>query len=178
MAPGCQFRGSPVVVAFVGTRLATLGALLVTLFLAPPFAEAANVSPECRSSSQTSAGDQYCERFPTADGEDDIGAAHRLETTLPRVVVNRLERSGRAGRILLALPAPPGVDDRAENGRAGVGDVRASEGSPPRARPGRTLEGVAISLKQLPLSGGFRWMMLFTTLGLFGIAWLGARRNF
>jgi hypothetical protein len=78
---------------------------LVAFLLVPARALAAKSG--CRGASGSAAIEQYCETLSTAAGGVDVTqkAARPLAQTLPKRVVARLQRSGKLGQLLLALPS-------------------------------------------------------------------------
>jgi hypothetical protein len=152
--------------------------MLLALLSWPPGADAANLPTECRLPPVTSAGDQYCERLPGPNGAGKETAVtapvRRLEDTLSSALVQRLERAGELGRMLLALPAPPHRAARPPS-VAGEPSGALAPAAPP---PGRPLDVAGETRQNVAWSGAFRWAMLFTTLGLFAAAWLSAKRSY
>jgi hypothetical protein len=147
---------------------------LGSLLLVPSSAAAQRCSGE-----GLAAIDQYCETVPGVTGKQTVvGQDRRLGAALSPGVRQRLERAGPEGQALLALPIGallgPGGRPRALPGARDALEGSLSEGTvslPGAARAvGDVLGGDGA------LSDAFGWAVLFSTVGLSGMAWVRHRR--
>ncbi|HWH96173.1 MAG TPA: hypothetical protein VNT03_20085 [Baekduia sp.] len=132
------------------------------------------------SGEDVAAIDQYCELLPTAEGQAPSDEPQRgLMTVLPVAERQQLWRAGPAGRALLSMPTGAHLHGRDRKPRPLPGAAAAisgwlaerdqAEDSPVRAIGTAAWDGDR-------LSELFRWLMLMSTVGLVGTAWVRRRR--
>lgn len=134
------------------------------------------------ASEDVAAIDQYCEVLPTAEGQTSSASSPQqaLRSALPQTQRVRLWRAGPPGRALLAIP--PGLHLRVQGQ-----EVRAQPLPGAAAalsgwlsdhhhgdRPVRAIGAAALGGDGL--SPVFRWLLLISTVGLVGTAWIRRSR--
>lgn len=121
------------------------------------------VAQRCVAPPGTAGVDQYCETVPAAKGDRPSGTGPRVSRSVGAGTERRLERAGRDGRGVLALPSG---GTRAKQ-RVERGGESSSE-SP--------LGAVGSAIESGPGTGqGFLWVLLAAAVGMVGIAWLRYR---
>jgi hypothetical protein len=150
--------------------LALLGVLLV------PSPAAAQ---KCRDD-DIAAIDQYCELLPTAAGPVAADTPQpRLRQTLAPAERLQLRRAGPAGRALLSMPEGVGLHVRGHTPQllpgaaAVVARWMVDHGDRRDTSLGATTKAAWHGAR---LSELFRWLLLMSTVGLVGTAWVQRRR--
>ena len=146
--------------------LERLRALLVGFTIAiasvPGFAGVAAAAERCEAPPGTSGIEQYCETLPGAKGGSGAGTEPPVGPSLQRTTIRRLERAGRDGGGVLALPA---------SGRRANERVEAP--SQPSESP---LGAVGSAIESGPSTGsGFLWVLIAAGCAIGGIAWIRYR---
>ena len=151
--------------------------LILVVVLGVALAPARAYAGTC-SDPDLAAIDQYCELLPGAEGAVPPGSSKRtLRDVLPMMTQRLLDLGGPSGRAILALPV--GAPLQRGGDRPALAP-RAGEALKGRfaLRDGDAV-GVARSVGRLIDGGGsselFRWILLLSTLGLVGAAWLRRR---
>ncbi len=129
----------------------------------------AAAAQSCEAPPGTAGIDQYCETVPGAKGDRESGTGQRVGRSLDRGTSQALERGGRDGRGVLALPAAAGADGRGD--RAGP---RRQEGEEPS---GSAFGALGSGIESGSAAGqGFIWLLIAAGVGMAGIAWVRYRR--
>ena len=120
------------------------------------------VAQRCEAPPGTAGVEQYCETVPGAKGERGSRTEPGVGRALDRRTARRLERAGRDGRGILALPAT-GKRKR----------ERVERGPEPSESP---LGAVGSAIESGASAGqGFVWVLVAAGLGMGGIAWVRYR---
>jgi hypothetical protein len=145
---------------------------------APPTPPNVTVT-SCMGRTDVAALDEYCGALP--DAADRRRPAPRLEHLLPKDLVKRLKKSGSLGQLLLALPtaAPRGMlgspsrargldaEDLLRTGRLGT-----------RKKPATSaLSAASQVVTDGAMNASFGSVLLLSTFGLAGTAWVRFRRR-
>ena len=159
-------------------RLSVVSFLLAAALLISAPTAAAQSFGSCDKQESVAVSDQYCQQELPDPGGTEVVPAPPVERALPSNVVEKLEKAGSVGELLLDLPriAPPSVV-RAQAGGLAKRIVDADE----------LLAIGALGTKLKPESAGemlvktaavgegfaktFRWGLLVTTFLLVGASW-------
>jgi hypothetical protein len=137
-----------------------------------------NVVPSCMGRTDVAALDEYCGALP--DAANRSKPAPRLEHTLPKGLLKRLQRAGPLGEVLLALPtAAPLRSLGAPSRTAGLDaeDLLRSGRLGARKKPATSaLEAVSRVVTDGAMNA-FGSVLLLSTFGLAGTAWVRFRRR-
>lgn len=151
----------------------TLLTLLLMLFIP---ASAAHASTDCKAPPGTAAVEQYCETLPTADGDAHLGDKPRrpLAAVLPKPIVQRLEKAGVAGEVILALPAQHAAG-RTRLPRSSF-DPRVKALLPGPGVGARSVIDAAARNGAEHIDQGFGWALVITLFGIGGLSLVGSLR--
>lgn len=151
------------------------------------FAGTAVAAPRCEAAPGTSGVDQYCETVPGAKGDRGSGTGPGAGRSLDRKTVRSLDREGRDGRGVLALPSSgKPVESRSKPsgsplGASGKGERAESRPESSKTRPESsksTLGAVGSAIASGPSAGqSFLWVLAAAAVGMVGIAWVRYRRG-
>jgi len=138
------------------------------------FAGTAVAAPRCEAAPGTSGIDQYCETVPGANGDRGSGTGPGAGRSLDPKTVRSLDREGRDGRGVLALPSS-GRGAPVERGSK----PGAREGAKSRSKPSEsTLGPLGSAIESGPSAGqSFLWVLAAAAVGMVGIAWARYRRG-
>ncbi len=141
------------------------------------FAGAA-VAQRCEAPPGTAAIDQYCETVPGAKGDRQSGAGQRVSRSLDRSTSQALERAGRDGRGVLALPASGARGQGDQAGRERQASGRETQESEESEEPsGSAFGALGSGIESGSAAGqGFIWLLIAAGVGMAGIAWVRYRR--
>jgi hypothetical protein len=148
---------------------------LLSVLLVPSTADA----DEC-ANANVAVVDQYCELLPTAEGSAAADTPEQtLRASLPAPERAELWQAGRAGRALLYMPEGPHLrgHDRTPQLLPGAADAVSrwvAQDGDRRDVSLRATTGAA--WRGARLSDLFRWLLLMSTVGLVGTAWVRRRR--
>jgi hypothetical protein len=153
---------------------------LATALLATPAAAASPSSTTaagCSNRSDVAVLDEYCPTLPGADGRGS-NRGPRLKAVLPPKVVSLLEQAGPAGAALLQLPAAAPMGRR-ERGGGLDADALLAQGrlGHPTKSPGNPLRAASTAASKGDLGTAFGSVMLVSSFGLAGAAWMRFRRR-
>ena len=139
------------------------------------FAGTAVAAPRCEAAPGTSGIDQYCETVPGANGDRGSGTGPGAGRSLDRRTARSLDREGRDGRGVLALPSSGTERVRAKSGS----EPGAREGAKSRSKPSEsTLGAIGSAIGSGPDGGqGFLWVLAAAAVGMVAIAWTRYRRG-
>jgi hypothetical protein len=154
-------------------------ALAAALFATPAVAASpsSTTAAGCSNRSDVAVLDEYCPTLPGADGRGS-SRGPTLKAVLPPSVIRLLEQAGPAGAALLRLPAA------APMGRRAKGDGLDADGLLARGRlghptkpPGNPLTAASTAASKGDLGTAFGSLMLVSSFGLAGAAWMRFRRR-
>ena len=171
-------------------RALLLGSTVAIVLLG--FAGTSVAAPRCEAAPGTSGVDQYCETVPGAKGDRGSGSGPGAGRSLDRKTANSLNREGRDGRGVLALPSSgqrvrvdsgskpskasgaPGAE--AEDAQVQGARERAKSRSEESSKS--TLGAVGSAIASGPSAGqSFLWVLAAAAVGMVGIAWARYRRG-
>jgi hypothetical protein len=139
---------------------------------------AAQTFGTCDKQEGVAVSDQYCEQALPNPGGAQVPPAPPLKTSLPENVVEKLERAGVIGELLLDLAriAPPSVVRAQAGGRATrIVDADKLLAMGALGTPIKPQSAGKILAKTAALGEGFaktfRWGLLVTTFLLIGASW-------
>jgi len=176
-------------------RALLLGSTVAIVLLG--FAGTSVAAPRCEAAPGTSGVDQYCETVPGAKGDRGSGSGPGAGGSLDRKTAKSLNREGRDGRGVLALPSS-GQRVRVDSGskpskasgvpRAEAPGTEAEDAQVQSARERAksrseessksTLGAVGSAIASGPSAGqSFLWVLAAAAVGMVGIAWARYRRG-
>jgi hypothetical protein len=124
--------------------------------------------------------DEYCPTLPGADGRGS-NRGPPVRDVLSAKVVRLLEQAGPAGQALLRLPAaaPMGALARDAQGRGLDADALLARGrlGHPTQPPGNPITAASTAAAKGDLGTTFGLVLLVSTFGLAGAAWMRVRRR-
>lgn len=116
--------------------------------------------------------DQYCELIAGVEGETGlVGSMIRMRDVLPEATRRQLQAAGSEGRAVLALPVGAPVPKAGTDVKPLLNAADALRGSLRKhqdvVRSARKMVSTVGSLR-----GPLGWILLLSTLGLVGTAWV------
>ncbi len=174
-------------------RALLLGSTVAIVLLG--FAGTSVAAPRCEAAPGTSGVDQYCETVPGAKGDRGSGSGPGAGGSLDRKTANSLNREGRDGRGVHALPSSGQrvrVDSGSKPSKAGAPGAEAPgteaedgqvQGARERAKSRSessksTLGALGSAIASGPSAGqSFLWVLAAAAVGMVGIAWARYRRG-
>jgi hypothetical protein len=135
------------------------------------------VPPSCMGRTDVAALDEYCGALP--DAADRRRPAPRLEHTLPKKLVERLEMAGPLGELLLALPtaAPRSSLGTSFAGLHADNLLRSGRLGARKKPPTNPVEAAVRAVTDGAMDASFGSVLLLSTVGLAGTAWVRFRRR-
>jgi hypothetical protein len=151
--------------------------LLTLMLVLLASASAAHAKTDCKAPPGTAAVEQYCESLPSADGDTHLGdkPARPLAAVLPEPIVQRLQKAGVAGEVILALPAGPTPEHRSGR-RQTPFDPRVKALLPGPALSPKSVVDAAAKNAAEHIDQGFGWALVLTLFGLGGLSVAGSLR--
>jgi hypothetical protein len=158
-----------------------LSALVLAATPAAAASPSSTTASGCSNRSDVAVLDEYCPTPPGADGRG-VNRGPTLKSVLPRAAARRLAKAGRLGQALLQLPTAAPVDvvtRRHSRGRGLDADELLTQGrlGKRHASRGNPIKTSATAMTDGSVGAVFGLVLLVSSLGLAGAAWLRFRRR-